>query len=250
MIALPLPARALRGRDRGGARLPAAAPSSRGSRVRSSAFEAPREWSGSMPDRLEQRLAALAAEIEFPPTPDLAPAGRPRASAEAAPRRRLVRPARRSLALALAALALLAAGRGSGARRARRGRRPTRSGRSHGRARAAASGLARRDRPRPARHARRGRRAAGLPAARAARPPAGGTRRRVPARPWPPGLSHPGLPALARALPDPVPRRPEPRPHRQVHRPGHRHEARARGRSARVLDRWAALVRLSRRSAA
>ena len=38
-----------------------------------------------------------------------------------------------------------------------------------------------------------------------------------------------GLPAhRPRALPDPVPRGPEPRPDRQVHRPGHRHEARAR----------------------
>ncbi len=62
-----------------------------------------------MPDRLEQRLAALAAEIEFPPTPDLAPTVSARIG-EPAPRRRLVRPARRSLALALAALALLAAG--------------------------------------------------------------------------------------------------------------------------------------------
>ena len=54
-----------------------------------------------MPDRLEQRLAALAAEIEFPPTPDLAPAVAARLG-EPAPRRRRMRPARRSLALALA----------------------------------------------------------------------------------------------------------------------------------------------------
>lgn len=62
-----------------------------------------------MPDRLEQRLAALAAEIEFPPTPELAPAVAERIR-RAAPRRRRMRPARRSLALALLALALLAAG--------------------------------------------------------------------------------------------------------------------------------------------
>ena len=65
-----------------------------------------------MPDRLEQRLAALAAEIEFPPTPDLAPAVAARV-APSAPRRRRARPARRSLALALAALALLAAAAGA-----------------------------------------------------------------------------------------------------------------------------------------
>ena len=62
-----------------------------------------------MPDRLEQRLAALAAEVEFPPTPDLAATVRSRI-AEGAPRppRRPV-PARRSLALALAVLLVLAA---------------------------------------------------------------------------------------------------------------------------------------------
>jgi hypothetical protein len=65
-----------------------------------------------MPERIEQRLAALAAEIEFPPTPDLAPAVTARAGAPA-PSRRRMRPARRSLALALAALALLAAGAGA-----------------------------------------------------------------------------------------------------------------------------------------
>ncbi len=65
-----------------------------------------------MPDRLEQRLAALAAEIEFPPTPDLAPAVAARLG-EPAPRRRRIRPARRSLALALVALALLAAAAGA-----------------------------------------------------------------------------------------------------------------------------------------
>jgi hypothetical protein len=67
-----------------------------------------------MPDRLEQRLEALAAELEFPPTPDLAAAVLPRV-AGTRPRRSGLRaggrltPARRSLALALAALALLAA---------------------------------------------------------------------------------------------------------------------------------------------
>jgi len=65
-----------------------------------------------MPDRLEQRLAALAPEIQYPPTPDLAPAVAARLS-EAAPRRRRMRPARRSLALALGALALLAGAAGA-----------------------------------------------------------------------------------------------------------------------------------------
>jgi hypothetical protein len=65
-----------------------------------------------MPDRLEQRLSALAAEIDFPTTPDLAPAVTARAG-EPTPRRRRMRPARRSLALALGALAVLAAGAGA-----------------------------------------------------------------------------------------------------------------------------------------
>jgi hypothetical protein len=61
-----------------------------------------------MPDRLEQRLAALGREIEFPPTPDVV--GEVSARIGAAPRlRRRLAPARRSLALALVALAVLAA---------------------------------------------------------------------------------------------------------------------------------------------
>lgn len=65
-----------------------------------------------MPNRLEQRLSALAAEIDFPTTPDLAPAVTARAG-KPTPRRRRMRPARRSLALALGALAVLAAGAGA-----------------------------------------------------------------------------------------------------------------------------------------
>ena len=62
-----------------------------------------------MPDLLEQRLAALGSELEFPPTPDLAPAVMAQVStARPRPRRRLV-PARRTVAVALALLALLAA---------------------------------------------------------------------------------------------------------------------------------------------
>ena len=70
-----------------------------------------------MPEPLEQRLEALAAEIEFPPTPDLAAAVLPRVAATPSRRRRRLLPgagrasvpARRALVLALAALALLAA---------------------------------------------------------------------------------------------------------------------------------------------
>jgi hypothetical protein len=65
-----------------------------------------------VPESLEQRLAALAREVEFPPTPDLAPGVSARL-AEPRSRRRVLVPARRSLALAAAALALLAAGAGA-----------------------------------------------------------------------------------------------------------------------------------------
>lgn len=61
-----------------------------------------------MPDRLEERLRALAPEVEFPPTPELAAAVLPRL-AERPARRPLFAPAHRSLALAAVALAVLAA---------------------------------------------------------------------------------------------------------------------------------------------
>ena len=61
-----------------------------------------------MADRLEQRLVELAATVEFPPTPDLAPAVAARVARSPARPRRLVT-ARRSLVLALVALAVLAA---------------------------------------------------------------------------------------------------------------------------------------------
>jgi len=60
-----------------------------------------------MPEPLERQLAELAAQVEFPPTPDLAPAVRARLAAPR--RRRLLVPARRSLALAALVLLLLAA---------------------------------------------------------------------------------------------------------------------------------------------
>ena len=58
-----------------------------------------------MSDQFEFQLRDLAAAIEFPPTPDLAPAVRMRL----APRRRW-RPSRRTLAIALAVLAVAVAG--------------------------------------------------------------------------------------------------------------------------------------------
>jgi hypothetical protein len=61
-----------------------------------------------MPDRLEQRLAGLASEIDFPPTPDLVGPVSARIGVAPRRRRRLV-PARRTLALAVVALAVLAA---------------------------------------------------------------------------------------------------------------------------------------------
>ena len=60
-----------------------------------------------MADRLEQRLAELAPEVDFPATPDIAPAVSARLARR--PRRRVLVPARRSLAIAVAALLLLAA---------------------------------------------------------------------------------------------------------------------------------------------
>ncbi|HEY1509384.1 MAG TPA: hypothetical protein VGF93_10305 [Solirubrobacteraceae bacterium] len=65
-----------------------------------------------MNEQLEQRLVALGEALEIPQTPDLVPAviaRLPDRRAHAAWRPRVTRPARRSLALALAALLLLAA---------------------------------------------------------------------------------------------------------------------------------------------
>ncbi|MEA2154767.1 MAG: hypothetical protein QOE11_907 [Solirubrobacteraceae bacterium] len=59
-----------------------------------------------MSERLQSRLAELAREVEFPPTPDLAGALQGRIEARGRPRRR---PLRRTVALALS-LALLGAG--------------------------------------------------------------------------------------------------------------------------------------------
>src|SRR4051794_41660124 len=59
-----------------------------------------------MPE-LERMLAAVGEELDWPPTPDLAPGVMERL-AQPAPRRRRLPIARRSLALAFAALLLLA----------------------------------------------------------------------------------------------------------------------------------------------
>jgi hypothetical protein len=57
---------------------------------------------------LERALGAIGSEIEYPPTPALAAAVRARVEAAPVPGRRLVVPPRRTLAIALAALLLLA----------------------------------------------------------------------------------------------------------------------------------------------
>lgn len=62
-----------------------------------------------MPDHLEQRLTALRGELEFPPTPELAPTVMARVSTAPPRRRRRPVPTRRTLAVALALLVLLAA---------------------------------------------------------------------------------------------------------------------------------------------
>ena len=186
-----------------------------------------------MADRLEQRLAALAAEVEFPPTPDLAPAVAARVG-QAAPRGARMRPARRSLALALG-------GAGAACRRA-----PGRSRRVRDavgdllgldgatvervpRLPASPGGLEL-GRPVTLTQAREGaafRLRVPHDAATRARPtrctfaatagwrrprllyrPRAACRRRRGGRGWPA---------------DPVPRRPRARPGREVHRPGHRH---------------------------
>ncbi len=61
-----------------------------------------------MAERLETRLAELAREVEYPPTPELAAAVRARVAAQAPRRRRWVPRSRRALVLAVS-LALLGA---------------------------------------------------------------------------------------------------------------------------------------------
>ena len=107
-----------------------------------------------MPDRLEQRLAELAAEVEFPPTPDLAPAVAARVDEAPARPRRLVTHAARS-SLALVALAVLAAVAGAVPGRTPRAPRPVRPRRRDRGTRAATARLARRPRTGPARDTRR-----------------------------------------------------------------------------------------------